>query len=100
MLRGVWRKNIGFGIEVSKEDSNNPAIQKVEWRAFIAQRGGVIESGRLNLLELQLELDGLKIKSDTKEVQVVAKLRYEYALNYIQRIGTSVSRIGLGYVAT
>ncbi|WP_131671091.1 response regulator receiver domain [Pseudomonas parakoreensis] len=93
-------KILGLGLKSPKEDSNNPAIQKVEWRAFIAQRGGVIESGRLNLLELQLELDGLKIKSDTKEVQVVAKLRYEYALNYIQRIGTSVSRIGLGYVAT
>ncbi len=30
---------------------------------------------------------------------LVAKLRYEYALNYIQRVGSSVSRIGLGYAA-
>jgi len=41
----------------------------------------------------------MKIKSEQKEAQVIAKLRYEYALNYIQRIGVSVSRIGLGYVS-
>ncbi|MGA9618841.1 MAG: response regulator receiver domain [Serratia proteamaculans] len=90
---------LGLGVKSPKEDSNNPAVQKVDWRAFVAQRGGIIEGGKLSLLELQLELDDLKIKSVQQEVEVVAKLRYEYALNYIQRIGASVSRIGLGYVA-
>ncbi len=92
-------KILGLGVKSPKDDSNSPAIQKVEWRAFVAQQGGVIEGGKLSLLELQLELDDLKIKSDNKEAEVVAKLRYEYALNYIQRVGVSVSRIGLGYVA-
>ena len=92
-------KILGLGVKSPKDDSSNPAVQKVDWRAFVAQRGGVIENGQLSLLELQLELDNLKIKSDIREAEVVAKLRYEYALNYIQRIGTSVSRIGLGYVA-
>lgn len=91
---------LGLGVKSPKEDSNNPAVQKVDWRAFVAQQGGVIERGELQLLELQLELDGFKIKSYQKVAVVVAKLRYEYALNYIQRIGTSVSRIGLGYVAS
>lgn len=92
-------KILGLGIKSPKDDSITPAIQKVDWRAFVAQRGGVIEGGKLSLLELQLELDELKIKSDQKEALVIAKLRYEYALNYIQRIGASVSRIGLGYVS-
>ncbi|MGX1958766.1 response regulator receiver domain [Serratia proteamaculans] len=92
-------KILGLGVKSPKYDSSTPAIQKVEWRAFVAQRGGIIEGGKLSLLELQLELDDLKIKSDSKEAEVVAKLRYEYALNYIQRVGASVSRIGLGYVA-
>lgn len=92
-------KVLGLGIKSPKDDATMPAIQKVDWRAFVAQRGGIIEAGNLSLLELQLELDQLKIKSEQKEAKVIAKLRYEYALNYIQRIGTSVSRIGLGYVS-
>ncbi|MBS0971421.1 hypothetical protein JK232_21290 [Nissabacter archeti] len=90
---------LGLGIKSPKDDSNNPAIQKVDWCAFVAENGGVIKRGKLSLLELQLELDDPKIRSDRKEAEVVAKLRYEYALNYIQRVGTSVSRIGLGYIS-
>ncbi len=68
------------------------------WRCFIAHYR---QSGNAPLteLELQLELDDMKIKSNHKDAIIIAKLRYEYALNYIQRVGTSVSRIGLGYVA-
>lgn len=92
-------KILGLGLKSPKEDSKNPAVQKVDWQAFVAQRGGIIEDGKLPLLELQLELDNLKIKSTLKHAEIVAKLRYEYALNYIQRIGVSVSRIGLGFVS-
>lgn len=93
-------KILGLGIKYPKDDSKDPAVQKVEWRAFVAQNGAIIEEGKLSLLELELELDNLKIKSDHKKAEVVAKLRYEYALNYIQRIGASVSRIGLGYISS
>jgi CheY-like chemotaxis protein len=92
-------KILGLGLKPPKEDVSKPAEQTVVWRAFVAQRGGVIEGGTLSLLEIELELDDLKIRSDHKEAEVVAKLRYEYALNYIQRVGVSVSRIGLGYVS-
>lgn len=92
-------KILGLGVKSPKDDSRNPAVQKVDWRAFVAQRGGLIESGKLQLVELQLEFDEMKIRSNHKEAVVVAKLRYEYALNYIQRVGASVSRIGLGYVS-
>ena len=93
-------KILVLGVKSPREDSSNPAVQKVDWQAFVAQRGGLIENGKLSLVELQLELDEMKIKSEHKEAEVVTKLRYEYALNYIQRVGTSVSRIGLGYVAS
>ncbi|MBN0988294.1 response regulator receiver domain [Amphritea pacifica] len=89
---------LGLGLKSPQDDSSKPAIQKVEWRSFIAKNGGVITEGKLHLLEIELELEGMRIKSDHKEAEVLAKLRYEYALNYIQRVGTSVSRIGLGYV--
>lgn len=92
-------KILGLGVKSPGDDSTKPAVQKVDWRAFVAQHGGVINNGKLSLLEIQLELDDIRIKSEQKEAEIVAKLRYEYALNYIQKVGASVSRIGLGYVA-
>lgn len=91
---------IGLGIRSPKDDVSSPAIQKVDWRAFVAEHGGMIENRILSLLDIQLEFKDNTIKSDPKKAEVVAKLRYEYALNYIQRVGASVSRIGLGYIAT
>lgn len=90
---------LALGIRSPKDDVSSPAIQKVDWRAFVAENGGMIENRILSLLEIQLELKDNSIKSEHKEAEVVAKLRYEYALNYIQRVGSSVSRVGLGYVA-
>lgn len=92
-------KILGLGIRSPKDDVSSPAIQKVDWRAFVAEHGGMIENRILSLLEIQLEFKDNSIKSEPKKAEVVAKLRYEYALNYIQRVGSSVSRIGLGYVA-
>ncbi|MCZ8195469.1 MAG: response regulator receiver domain [Hyphomonadaceae bacterium] len=75
----------------------DPSTQKVTWRIFIARKGGVIEDGKLSIRSFSLEGD--QVKSVDVDVVVHAKLRYEYALNFIQRVGGSVSRIGLGYVS-
>lgn len=71
---------------------------KATWRTFIALANGHISDNKLKLVipkfienELTLELE--------QEAEIFAKLRYEYALNYIQKIGTSVTRIGLGYLS-
>lgn len=90
---------LGLGTKNPKKDTSEPADQKVHWRSFVAKNGGLIVDGKLELLEIKLELDELKIKSNVRFAEVIAKLRYEYALNYIQRVGASVSRIGLGYVS-
>ncbi|OWU68246.1 hypothetical protein ATO2_12770 [Roseovarius sp. 22II1-1F6A] len=74
----------------------DPSSQKVTWRIFIAREGGVIVDGKLSLSSFSLSGD--QIKPNDSKVTVHAKLRYEYALNFIQRVGGSVSRIGLGYV--
>ncbi|WP_323900399.1 response regulator receiver domain [Aeromonas caviae] len=90
---------LGLGVKPPREDSSTPAIQKVDWCTFVALNGGMINNGSLELLELQLDLNEVGVKSSQKSAEIVAKLRYEYALNYIQRVGGSVSRIGLGYVS-
>lgn len=41
---------IGLGIRSPKDDVSSPAIQKVDWRAFVAEQGGVIENRMLSLL--------------------------------------------------
>lgn len=89
-------KIICLGLRSLKEEIK-PATQKVTWRTLVARKGGLI-SNRLFTV-LQLELDSEEIKTPETEAIVVAKLRYEYALNYIQRVGSSVSRIGLDYSA-
>lgn len=91
---------IGLGTRSPKKDTEKPAEPKVFWRSMVAKNGGVILDGKLQLLEIQLELENDVLKSELKEAEVVAKLRYEYALNFIQRVGGSVSRIGLGYVTS
>ncbi len=91
---------IGLGTRSPKKDTEKPAESKVFWRSMVAKNGGVISDGKLQLLEIQLELENDVLKSELKEAEVVAKLRYEYALNFIQRVGGSVSRIGLGYVTS
>ena len=81
----------------SLADERNPATQKVRWRIFVAIGGGEIRNGKLNLYEPKL--DGRCLGAKSIEADVLSKLRYEYALNYIQLIGNSVSRIGLGYAS-
>lgn len=74
----------------------DPSSQKVTWRIFVAREGGVIIESKLSISSFSL--NGGQITPINSEVVVHAKLRYEYALNFIQRVGGSVSRIGLGYV--
>lgn len=78
-------------------DETKPATQKVTWRTFVARNQGLISDGVCGLISPKLT--DTEIELPEEELHVMAKLRYEYALNYIQRVGASVSRIGLGYAA-
>jgi len=70
---------------------------KVTWRTFVASENGLISDGKMKLIVPKFK-DG-KLELEDGVAEVAAKLRYEYALNYIQKVGTSVTRIGLGYVS-
>jgi len=71
--------------------------EKVTWRTFVAKNDGRLRDGKLELFRPKLDAGEVKITPDSADVR--AKLRYEYALNYIQKVGASVTRIGLGYRA-
>ncbi len=93
-------KIIGLGVNSARADISGPATQKVTWRSFISKNGGIISNGKLELFEIALEIENEKLKSLQREARVISKLRYEYALNFIQRVGVSASRVGLGYVSS
>ncbi|WOI56715.1 response regulator receiver domain [Palleronia sp. LCG004] len=78
-------------------DETKPATQKVTWRTFVAKNQGLITGGKCTVILPRL--GDTKIELPEEDLTLVAKLRYEYALNFIQRVGSSVSRIGLGYAS-
>lgn len=83
----------------SKEKNKEVTIDngKVIWRMYLALDNGSIVDSRLELSIPKINDD--RPVFEQKEARVVSKLRYEYALNYIQKVGVSVSRIGLGYLS-
>ena len=83
--------------------SNNPSPW---WEVFYAENAGRFLDGKLELLVWRTH------KNDAKEgpennspklvykrhcAAVVSQLRYEYALNLIQKLGVSLTRVGLGF---
>jgi len=78
-------------------DETKPGTQKITWRTFIAKNQGLISDGVFEAIIPKLSDASIELPEE--KMQVIAKLRYEYALNFIQRVGSSVSRVGLGYAA-
>lgn len=85
-----------LGLRSPNGDAEGNA-DKATWRTFIAKGGGRFTDRRLELLVPKLTNDG--IEPNEKTATVLGKLRYEYALNYVQKVGASVTRIGLGYAS-
>ncbi|MBU3823319.1 MAG: hypothetical protein H9917_00635 [Candidatus Oceanisphaera merdipullorum] len=79
------------------EAEQEPTNEKATWRTFLAKNDGQIEDGTFSLVKPTF--DGECLELPEFEATIFTKLRYEYALNYIRKIGASVSRIGLGYAA-
>jgi CheY-like chemotaxis protein len=69
---------------------------KASWCTFVSEQNGLIRDRKITLTVPIFDQDKLSLK-EGEQAEVVGKLRYEYALNYIQKVGASVTRIGLGY---
>lgn len=91
---------LGTQLSSSQPSGNNgvpePVSGKVTWRTFFARNDGKLIDQKLNLLEAKIEGGELN-QTPHDQIEILAKLRYEYALNYVQKVGVSVTRIGLGY---
>lgn len=84
-----------LGLPVPASANGQGSSEKVTWRTFVAKNDGVLSGPEFDLIKPQLAEKSLEL-SEVKAT-IYAKLRYEYALNFIQKVGASVSRIGLGY---
>ena len=63
---------------------------------FIEKNDGQLNDNRV--LEIQtIKVENGSTKIEELDCEIVGLLRYEYALNYLNKVGVSVTRIGLGY---
>jgi hypothetical protein len=64
-----------------------------------ADREGVFEKGEHTLKILRIVSDGeAGLRSESCPAKVVSQLRYEYALNLTQKLGSATGRVGLDFV--
>lgn len=68
------------------------------WRMFYAENRGKF-GGEFRFKVSYTKAGSRKLVSEKQDAQVVAQLRYEYALNLLQKLGVSLTRIGLDFVA-
>lgn len=66
-----------------------------KWEQMFAARLGQFEQHNRALTISRTSVDQGQLRLNTVSARVVAQLRYEYALNLLQRLGTNLSRVGL-----
>lgn len=90
----------------TKDEKTNPI-----WETFYAldngrfEGKGILKFQHLRLRSVGRELTGegsaLRVHfSNVKEMKAVASLRYEYALNLLQKFGSNQSRVGLDFISS
>jgi signal transduction histidine kinase len=68
------------------------------WRTFYAEKHGVFDQDAFTLKIAVPRAGTRRLIYDREIATVIAQLRYEYALNLLQKLGASMTRIGLDFV--
>ncbi|MDK7758810.1 response regulator receiver domain [Providencia rettgeri] len=79
---------------IDKEGSNP------SWDIFYASNLGCFNDDNkldVSFLRLNNSEDSTELKIIKETASVIAELRYEYALNFLQKLGANQSRVGLGF---
>lgn len=71
-----------------------------QWEQFFAKNGGRFDESANSFLVGRLTEANSSIKFEETIAVIVGQLRYEYALNLLQRLGTNLSRVGLDFIST
>jgi hypothetical protein len=81
-----------FTFNPNGELKSNPSWEQM----FALNKGSFVgEERKVNIARLTGDAENLVLHSS--QAKVVCQLRYEYALNLLQRLGVSLSRIGLDF---
>ena len=84
-----------FSFNDPNDDTSAP-----QWATFFAEKLGALDTTTFEFKIVQVESDDdSRLTVKTHDAKVVSQLRYEYALNLVQRLGVSMSRIGLDFSA-
>ncbi len=67
------------------------------WHTFYAERRGLLDQN-FNFKVSVMGAGSRRLIARVHRSQVIAQLRYEYALNLLQKLGVSMTRIGLDFV--
>ena len=85
------------GVEIycfNQEKSNSPP----HWHVLFAENRGLFSSTDFQFKVSRIRPGKTKLIFDRHNAQVVGQLRYEYALNLLQKLGTTLTRVGLEFV--
>jgi CheY-like chemotaxis protein len=82
----------GFCFNDPSRDSSAP-----QWETLYAEKRGEFVEGTFKFTALRSQSGKTRLVSKGYEAVVVSQLRYEYALNLMQRLGGSLTRIGLDF---
>ena len=69
-----------------------------EWEQMFAHDNGSIKENDLNIDVTRVIFEATGVSTKLQKCGLVAQLRYEYALNLLQKLGASLSRVGLDFV--
>ncbi len=82
-----------FSFNELSDDSSAP-----HWTLLFADELGKLNTDTYEFGIIQVETEGDQLHAKRYPATVVSQLRYEYALNLVQRLGVSMTRIGLDFV--
>lgn len=68
------------------------------WHVLYAEKRGLFSGGEFRFVVSQIEMGKTKLVSKQLRAQVVGQIRYEYALNLVQKLGVSLTRVGLDFI--
>ncbi|MFZ1366842.1 hypothetical protein, partial [Sphingorhabdus sp.] len=68
-----------------------------QWKLFFADKAGVFEKDSQQFKITEIIKGERRLLSEKRSAVVVARLRYEYALNLMQKLNISMNRIGLDF---
>ncbi|UTL93130.1 response regulator receiver domain [Pseudomonas fluorescens] len=79
--------------------SDPTKMPTLKWQQFYAAKQGVFDAGVRSFRVVSNFAEKGVIKTSESVAEVVAQLRYEYALHLLQHLGGHLSRVGLDFIS-